>query len=70
MVANQEVENAPGSLLYFQGIFYFSDVNNRNLIVDINSALKQTDTKNAIETVVLLFIIKVDRTIRVDRFQV
>ena len=69
MVANQEVENAPGSLLYFQGIFYFSDVNNRILIVDINSALKQTDTKNAIETVVWL-IIQVDRAIRVDHFQV
>ena len=51
MVANQEVENAPGSLFYFQGIFYFSDVNNRILIVDIDSALKQTATKNAIETV-------------------
>ena len=69
VVANQEVENAPGSLFYFQGIFYFSDVNNRNLIVDINSALKHNDTKNAIETVVWL-IIKVDQAIRVDRFQV
>ena len=70
VVSNQEVENAPGSLFYFQGIFYFSDVNNRKLIVDINSALKHTDTKNAIETVVWL-IIKVDRAnIRVDRFQV
>ena len=69
VVANQEVENAPGSLFYFQGIFNFSDVNNRNLIVDINSALKHTDTQNAKETVVWL-IIKVNRAIRVARFQV
>ena len=54
MVANQEVENAPGSLFYFQGIFYFSDVNNIILIVDIDSVLKHTATKNAIETVVLI----------------